>query len=218
MKNIIKVLLLAFIMPFQTITAQDTEVKNVHDESLQQQIKFTYGWEQYELTTDSLTPQWWYWAFEHVFGDYMDGDYYPNYRVTLGTALHSTETKNKTEKQEKAMDTVYKQELIKDIYNTVDIAYLLEELQFKWRIDTFNFYNNKIRQIDLPESNRLANNMNDLFIESYEKVRAIKSSYIENHKREEAYLQYEEEMDEIITYQKRLYKLIKLCKSSPFNH
>lgn len=197
---------------------EDGEVRKVHDKGLQQQIKFTYGWEQYELTTDSLYPHNWYWTFEHLLGNYMDGDYYPNYKVTLETATKTILTDEEAKKEEKAMDTLYKQELIKDVYNMVDIAYVIEEAQILWRADTFNFYNNKIRELRLPQSNDIANHLNDLFIEPLEKVQAIKSSYLENHKRQDAYIEYENEMDEIINDTKRVYKLMKLCKNSPFEH
>lgn len=214
----ILILLLVSLQISLNAQVKDGEVRRVHDKGLEQQIKFTYGWEQYEITTDSLYPHYWYWTFEHLLGNYMDGDYYPNYKVTLETAAKTVVTENATDKEEKAMDTVYKEELIKDVYNMVDLAYIIEEAQILWRVDTFNYYNNKIRTLGLPQSNDVANHMNDLFIESIDKVNAIKASYIENHKRQEAYLQYEEEMDEVISDVKRVYKLMKICKNSPFEH
>lgn len=216
----INLLILFFVITPLYIKAQvkDGEVRRVHDKGLEQQIKFTYGWEQYEVTTDSLYPQFWYWTFEHLLGNYMDGDYYPNYKVTLETATSTALTDNRAEKEEKAMDTLYRQELIKDVYNLVDLAYIIEEAQILWRADTFNYYNNKIRALNLPQSNEIANHMNDLFLEPVEKVQAMKSSYIENHKRQEAYIQYEQEMDDVINDTRRIYKLLKLCKNSPFEH
>lgn len=220
MKTLYKLLFLFLIIP-SFLNAQiknDGEIRKIHDKSLQQQIKFTYGWEQYEITTDSLYPQWWYWTFEHLLGNYMDGDYYPNYKVTLESTVKNTTTQNNTNKEEKSMDTLYRQELIKEIYNTVDLAYIIEEAEILWRADTFNFYNNKIRRLEIPESNDVANDLNDLFLEQIDKVKAIKNSYLENHKRQEAYLKYENEMDEIINYAKRAYRLMKLTKNSPFEH
>lgn len=220
MKKIQILLLMTFIIPsfLYAQVKDDGGVRKVNDKGLQQQIKFTYGWEQYELTTDSLYPHGWYWTFEHLLGNYMDGDYYPNYKVTLETATDAVLTDDRAKKEEKAMDTVYKQELIKDAYNMVDLAYIIEEAQFLWRADTFNYYNNKIRRLELSNSNEIANHLNDMFIESLDKVQAIKRSYLENHKRQEAYLDYEKEMDEVIGYAKRTYALMKICKNSPFEH
>lgn len=216
----IKLLILVLVTTPLYIKAQvkDGEVRRVHDKGLEQQIKFTYGWERYEITTDSLYPQYWYWTFEHLLGNYIDGDYYPNYKVTLETTTNTVLTDAKAEKEEKAMDTIYKQKLLKDVYNMVDLSYIIEEAQILWRADTFNYYNRKIRALDLPQSNEIANHLNDMFIEQVEKVEAIRASYIENHKRQEAYIQYEEEMDDVIKDTKRAYKILKLCKNSPFEH
>lgn len=217
MKTLRILLFLLFTAPIFSY-AQSDDAKRVHDKGLQQQIKFTYGWEQYEVTTDSLYPHNWYWTFEHLLGNYIDGDYYPNYKETNLSRQYSLLTQIYTTKEKESMDSIYKKELAQDIYNIVDVAYLIEEAEILWRADTFNYYNNKIRELQLPESNNIANNMNNLFLESLDKVEAIKSSYIENHKRQEAYMQYEEEMDEVINYTKRLYRLMKLCKNSPFEH
>lgn len=213
-----KHILLFFLFSIPLLLKAQDDVRKVHDKGLQQQIKFTYGWEQYEVTTDSLHPHDWYWLWEHLLGNYIDGDYYPNYTVTLGTGVWMTFNKMLTNNEEKAIDSIYRKELAHDFYNMVDIAYIIEEAQILWRADTFNYYNNKIRELQLPESNRIANDMNNLFLESLDKVNAIKSSYLENHKRQEAYMQYEEEMDEVIDNTKRLYRLMKMCKNSPFEH
>lgn len=184
----------------------------VHDKSLEYQIKWTYGG-YHRVTRDSLNPFPWYWAFHNP---YYYGSH-PNYEEVQTAKTYTQWTEYYSKQQEQANDSIYKQHLAQDLYNIVDVAYLLEEQQFARRIDTFYLYNNKIRRLDLDNSNNIADDLEGSFLEVYEKVKAVKASYLENHKREEAYLDYEEEMDIIIVATKKMYKLLNLCANSVFN-
>lgn len=184
----------------------------VHDKSLEYQIKWTYGG-YHEVTRDSLNPFLWYWAFHNPY-------YYgsqPNYEEVKTAKTYTQWTEYLSKQHEEANDSIYKRRLVKDLYNTIDVAYLLEQQKFERMIDTFYFYNDKIRRLDLENSDDIADDLKESFLEVYDKVKAIKTSYLENHKREDAYLQYEEEMDKIIIGTKKIYKLLNLCANSVFN-
>lgn len=211
MKTVIRISIIIVFLVFQ-FKVQAQEERLVHDEHLEYQIKWTYG--GYPVSRDSLSPFFWYWA---THNEYYYGSQ-PNVPQLEWAKTYTQWTDYNSQKQEKAMDTIYKEQLVKDVYNTIDIAYLLEQRQFERKIDTFYYYNNKIKHLDLEASEDIANRMEDIFLESYEKVKAIKGSYIENHKRQEAYIDYEEEMDQTIVCTRKLYQMLKLCENSPFEH
>lgn len=214
MKNIYRILyLIGFIMLTLTSVAQDNgEVRRVHDKNLENQIKFTYGWEVYPIGHDSLTPHNWY---QNLHGPYMR-DYANNWFMTYPIRQFSIETDTLTQRQQRNVDTLYQQRLKEFAYREIDLAYLLERSEIIQKQSEFDVYYIKIRDSQAPNCEALANDMKELFDEVIQKFNAINESHLENHKRQEAYIAYQDELDEILWYTKKLYKLTELGKHNIF--
>ena len=214
MKNF-KITYLFIIIIFPNLCQAQNEggERLVHDENLENQIKFTYG-DRQPIGTDILTPQTWY---ELLHRPYME-DYSNNWHETYFIKDSSIQTDTATQRYQRNIDTIYQKRLVEYAYRTIDLAYLLERNEIIQKQSDFNFYYRKIKNSETPNCEAIADAMKEMFDEVLQKFDAIKESHLENHKRQEAYVQYQDELDDIIWHTKKLHKLTELAKHNIFGN
>lgn len=214
MKNF-KITYLFIIIIFPNLCQAQNEggERLVHDENLENQIKFTYG-DRQPIGTDILTPQTWY---ELLHRPYME-DYSNNWHETYFIKYSSIQTDTATQRYQRNIDTIYQKRLVEYAYRTIDLAYLLERNEIIQKQSDFNFYYRKIKNSETPNCEAIADAMKEMFDEVLQKFDAIKESHLENHKRQEAYVQYQDELDDIIWHTKKLHKLTELAKHNIFGN
>ena len=214
MKNLkITYLFIIILLPVLCQAQNEGGERLVHDENLENQIKFTYG-DRQPIGHDILTPQTWYEIFHAPYMRDYSGNWHETYWLLQSTILTDTAT----QRHQRNIDTIYQKRMVEYAYRTIDLAYIFEQNEIIEKRADFYFYYRKIRNSETPNCEAIADAMKELFDEVLQKIDVIKGSHLENHKRQEAYVQYQDELDEILWHTKKLYKLTDLAKHNIFGN
>lgn len=178
-----------------------------------------------------FTPEWYYysWYYKRIWGVRVrmpglgvhdrgpggigGGDRYVrsdkrNILQEAPTIAFTNITKNNAEEQHKNTDIVYKQELAKFVDKTIDYQYTLSK---STRDNLVVRIENELAKYSKNKGDpKHIKTLNDEVLRILSNVKIIKDSHMSNSKKREAYLQYENELKEVLSYATKLNNFNKL--------